>query len=249
MTEAIVKNIPNRNLSWNDDGERLLLFADFMGFKSRVYTKDHATLKKELEQFHCKFMKRLSPLMMGDHLKSSQFSDSILIVVNGINNKMFNLISKAAVSLVQISMENGIPIKGAIAQGIFTFDEKKQLFFGKPLIDAYLLEEESKYYGITVHHSAEKTIRSYNSSLNPYSNTEVPLEKGMVSHYHLCWNLISQQLQPKDNTEQCLKWLDDISLTVSGQPRIYVDKTKKVLRQDRDIFQKDRELNNEETSK
>lgn len=249
MTEAIVKKIPNRNLSWKDDAERLLLFADFMGFKNRVYTKDHATLKNELERFHSKFMKKLSPLMKGEHLKSSQFSDSILIVVNGINDKMFNLISKAAVCLIQISMESGIPIKGAIAQGVFTFDEEKQIFFGKPLIDAYLLEEESKYYGITVHHSAEKTVRLYNSFANPYSNTVVPLEKGEVSHYHLCWNLISQQLSPKDNTDQCLKWLDDISLSVSGQPRIYVDKTKKVLMQDKSIFQKEREQNNEETRK
>ena len=249
MTDAIVKKIPNRNPSWDEDAERMLLFADFMGFKNRVYTKDHATLKNELEQFHCKFIKKLSPLMKGEHLKSSQFSDSILIVVNGTNDKMFNLITKAAVCLVQISMENGIPIKGAIAQGIFTFDEKKQLFFGKPLIEAYLLEEESKYYGITVHHSAEKTIRLYNSSANPYSNTVVPLEKGEVCHYHLCWNLISPQLFPKDNTEQCLTWLDEISLSVSGQPRIYVDKTKKVLKQDQDLFQKEREQYNEETRK
>ena len=65
-------------------------------------------------------------------MKSVQFSDSILLVVNGTNEKMFNIITKAAVCLVQSAMSLGFPIKGVIAQGKFSYDKDNELYFGLP---------------------------------------------------------------------------------------------------------------------
>lgn len=96
---------------------------------------------------------------MGGHLKSVQFSDSTLIVVNGTNEKMFNLISKAAICLMQSAISLGFPIKGVLAQGKFTYDTKNEIYFGLPLVEAYQLHEEIYYYGIVVHHSAEQTVK------------------------------------------------------------------------------------------
>ena len=70
-------------------------------------------------------------------------------------------------------MSMQIPIKGVIAQGIFSYDKENELYFGKPLVDAYLLHEELKYYGIVVHNTAEKTIKKYQNSNNPYTNTPI----------------------------------------------------------------------------
>ena len=217
---------------WNADIPRLVLYADFMGFKNRTLSKEHEALKEELEKFHDRFSKKVSPLQKGDYLKIVQFSDTILIVVNGVDDKMVNLLTKAAVVLFHISMDTGIPIKAVIAQGTFTYDKAKELYFGKPLIDAYLLHEEIKYYGIVVHHTAEPIIKKCADVLEFYSNSPIYLERGKVKHYHLCWNLMKENLSSGDITDKCKEWLDAISETVSGFPRLYVDRTVEILEED-----------------
>lgn len=104
---------------------------------------------------------------------------------------------------------------------------------GKPLVDAYLLHDEVKYYGIVVHHTAEKTVKMYASGdNNPYTNLPVALEKGKTAHYHLCWNMMDELLDAKDYTDKCLEWLDNIAETVSGRPRLYIDNTRDILTAD-----------------
>lgn len=236
MLKGMISKVKNGKASfagWNVDTERLILFADIMGFKERVINKSHEQLKKDMETFHDKLEKQSSPLRMSDQLRYAQFSDSILVVANGTNEAMFNLISKAAARLMHVALSDGIAIKGVIAQGRFTYDEKKELYIGKPLVDAYLLHDEIKFYGIVVHHSAEKTVKSYASDTrNPYTNLPIALEKGQTSHYHLCWNMMDTLLAANDNTDECKRWLDKISETVSGRPRIYVDNTLRIMEAD-----------------
>lgn len=228
---------------WAHDAHRLILYADFMGFKNRVLTREHNELKKELKEFHDKWYNKVSSLRLGGHLQFVQFSDSILVAANGVEERHFNLLSKAATSLMHIAMSMHIPIKGVIAQGLFSYDKESELYFGRPLVDAYLLHEEVKYYGIVVHNTAERTVKKYANANNPYSNTPVFIQKGSVSHYHLCWNLINQQLFPEDITDKCKEWIDMIAEDVSGEPRMYVDRTMKVLEQDRITFKVPEEHN------
>lgn len=49
-----------------------------------------------------------------------------------------------------------IPFRGSIAYGEMTVDLENSIFFGQPLIDAYLLGEQLQSYGIACHASAEK---------------------------------------------------------------------------------------------
>lgn len=228
-----VKSVKISFKSWNADIKRLVLYADFMGFKERVINTKHGDLKKKMEDFHDKWERQMTPLIKSDNLRYAQFSDSILIVANGTNWKMFNLISKAAARLMHVALSEGIALKGVIAQGIFTYDDDKELYIGKPLVDAYLLHDEIKYYGIVVHHTAEKTIKK-NADVNdnPYSDSPIALEKGLTGHYHLCWNMIDSKLEAIDCTEDCMKLLDAIAETVSGKPRVYIDNTKKILLED-----------------
>jgi len=236
-TKGVVRKIKTNVIDWNQDAERLILFADIMGFKDRVINTSHAQLKKEMESFHDKLDRQSSPLKMSDKLRFAQFSDSILVVANGVNETMFNLISKAATRIMHVAMNEGIAIKSVIAQGKFTYDKSKELYIGKPLVDAYLLHDEIKYYGVVVHHSAEKTIKKYASdNSNPYTNTPISLEKGKTEHYHLCWNMMGTNLAAKDNTEECMKWLDSIAETVSGRPRIYIDNTRSILKEDQKLI-------------
>lgn len=233
-----------RKPRWDENVPRLVLYADFMGFKSRVFRSGHDELKVILEGFNKRWHNRLKPLQLGGDLKFVQFSDSILVVVNGINTKMFNLISKAAVCMVHEALKIRFGIKGVIAQGLFSFNEETGLYFGRPLVDAYLLQEEIKYYGIVVHHSAESTVKNNLNQSNPYSKKDVYIEKGKVSHYHLCWNLLDETLAPNIITPLCNAWLDAIEETVSGAPRQYIDKTREIIKYDEEVF----DMNDEDSS-
>ena len=242
VTKSKVKKDKITYANWNEDTERLVLFADIMGFKERVINKTHDQLKKDMELFHDKLEKQSSPLRMGDQLRYAQFSDSILVVANGTSEAMLNLISKAGARLMHVALSSGIAIKGVIAQGRFTYDETKELYIGKPLVDAYLLHDEIKFYGIVVHHTAEKTVKQYASETrNPYTNNPIALEKGQTAHYHLCWNMLDTLLAVKDNTAECKKWLEEISETVSGKPRVYIDNTLRILEADQDTINKGKE--------
>ena len=59
-----IKDNSRKQPDWNIDAERLILYADFMGFKNRVYSNSHEAIKKELEAFNSKFTKKIKPLQM-----------------------------------------------------------------------------------------------------------------------------------------------------------------------------------------
>ncbi len=232
ISNAKVSKTPENKIKWDDDADRLILYADIMGFSQRVTYQEHKTLKKDLLSFQKSWKKRIKPLQQGDNLKSVQFSDSILFVVNGTNEKMFNLLTKAAICLMHEALSSGFPIKGVIAQGKFSYDNKNELYFGLPLVNAYHLHSEIYYYGIVVHHSAEQTVKKYLSPSRPYSKTKIFLKSGKTAHYHLSWHLLDLKLAPGDIMNIAYGWLDNIEEKVSGAPRVYVDNTREVLKED-----------------
>lgn len=239
----IIKNKKEPYTPWTIEGERLLLYADVMGFKDRVATRDHRKLKEEISDFRAAWDTKTACLKLGNYLKFVQFSDSMLLVVQGVDSRMFNLLTQASVCLMQTALERGFPIKGAIAQGCFSFYEKDQLYFGQPLIDASLLHDQLKFYGIAVHNSAEKTIKANMDILHPFTKTPINIAAGIVCHYHLSWNTLNGQYQYEDITDKCNKWLDTIEESVSGEPRIYVDRTRKILENDaREISKQKQQL-------
>ena len=227
-------NIVRDNLRpWNQDAERLLLYADIMGFKNRIYTSSHAEIKKQFIEFRERLIKGLSQFTKTDNIRVVQFSDSILIVAKGTDSRMFNLITKAAARLMHVAIERGFAIKGVLSKGVFMMDQDRQIYFGKPLVDAALLYDELKFYGVAVHHTAEKVVKAFMSAERPYSNTRVCLKTGKVCHYHLCWHLLNKSLASEDISETAIEWLNRIAATVSGEPRVYIDNTIDMIKQDK----------------
>ena len=125
-----------------------------------------------------------------------------------------------------IQQEKPIPLKGAIAAGRMTCNQIKQLYFGQALIDAYLLEENVKYYGVLVHHSAEKYLK--NNNFSEFRDIKAPLKSGEISHYELRWydTVISPNNEEQKRVQDCLA---NLRLTVSDEPRKYIDNTQKVI--------------------
>lgn len=230
------------------NNEKYVLYADIMGFKERVMRTKHTDLKKELKKLRQELEEKLSPFVeKTPRFKVLFFSDSIL-VSDEISDSGFYRISKAAAGLMQVSLEYKFPINGVIAKGEFTYEEVKQLFFGRAIVDAYLLQLDVHYYGIVAHHTVEEDIKRFSKKVkkkNPYVLSPVPLKSGKTSHYHLAYNLISTKRQigvdvEKTNTT-IISWLERISGTVSGTPRIYVDNTLRVLEEDLRLYMETRE--------
>lgn len=230
-----MKLIDNIDL-WQEDKERLILYADIMGFKETIFSQKHQDLKKRLLGFKQSFSKKIKPLCTGDYMRFVQFSDSIIIVVNGVDARMVNLVTKAGVILMHEALKAGFPIKGVISQGMFTYSKNSELYFGRPLVDAALLHDELFYYGIVVHHSAESKIKQEISVACPFNLSPVNLKKGKTSHYHLLWNMMSLNLSPRDITKQAKEWLEKIQESVSGAPRIYIDNTLSIIDFDANDF-------------
>lgn len=261
-TDIISSNIDIVQNDMKDkDKEMYILYADIMGFKDRVMRTDHLVLEKKLEGLKRKLDSWLSPFLENvETFKVSMFSDSVLIVDE--NTKAgFNRISKAGIGLMRVALEASFALKGAISKGLFTYKEVNQLFFGRALVDAFLLQEQVYYYGIVAHHSVEKDINLYangweekdngnRKGINPYILSPVPLKSGNITHYHLAYNLISSKRETGKEIDQThrniISWLEQISGTVSGNPRIYVDKTLQVLREDLSMFKEHKKKNNGE---
>lgn len=248
VTEAQAPQPTEENVENANNDEKYVLYADIMGFKERVMRTKHEDLKNELKDLRAKLENWFKPFVKNARtFKVSFFSDSIIIVDENTRGG-FNRISKAAAGLMQVSLEYKFPINGVIAKGEFTYEEVKQLFFGRAIVDAYLLQLDVHYYGIVAHHTVEEDIKRFSKKVkkkNPYVLSPVPLKSGKTSHYHLAYNLISTKRQigvdvEKTNTT-IISWLERISGTVSGTPRIYVDNTLRVLEEDLRLYMETRE--------
>lgn len=227
----------NNEEVWENASNKIVLYLDIMGFKERVNKTDASELKKNLLSFK-DALRKLKPLKVagitGETLiEMAQFSDSIVLVTRDSGVGDLNRICKAAVIIMQEALKNGFALRGAIAKGDMIFDKGNQLFFGQALVATYLLEEELCYYGIVFHESMEECVEEAMEKKKslPIEDIEVPLKKGKASHYHIAWNKLNAKLDKEDVSDEVLEWLKDIRKTVSGNPRVYLDNTIKIIRE------------------
>ena len=222
--------------------EQFVVFLDILGFKERVFRNNHEAIEKDLRELNEEIIQLVNSSMdnameetrvavvndeeggqeqrsirqeTGTPIQLAQFSDSIVLFSNDVSTTSLNRIASVASKIMNASLSKGFPLKGALAQGTMTNDPQKQLFFGRALIDAYLLEEELHYYGIAIHHSAEGMVVS-NGDKNIFKDNNIFLKSGRIRHYEVCW------YQKNDAIEE---YLNCIRTTVSGQPRKYIDNT------------------------
>lgn len=231
----------NRKIDWNDSTKRFVLYLDIMGFKERVKNTNISELKKSLQEFKDKLVK-LNPLMKGPDgkqgikifMKMVQFSDSIVVATNGSSKDDLNHITRAAVILIHIAFETGFALRGVISCGKMVFDEVNQLFFGNALVDAYLLEQEMCCYGVIFHATSEdivsNALNSDNTTYFPIEDINIKLKGGASKHYYVAWHKMKKDLSDGD-VEDAVKWLDDLRKTVSGNPRVYLDNTKAIVKE------------------
>lgn len=220
-----VSEQPQLSSADNSTKERFIVFLDIMGFKDRVARNSHDNVLKQLEAFQTTISTYVAQFK-NNNIQLALFSDSILVFSNDNSLESLNAIATVSSKIMMSALQQKtpIPLKGAIAYGTVTCNLSKQLFFGQALIDAYLLEENVKYYGILVHHTAEALVRQLNSSL--FRDVKACLKSGEISHYELNW--YRTQLDSEKSQLPLSECLNNLRLTVCDEPRKYVDNTIKI---------------------
>jgi hypothetical protein len=218
----------------NITNERFVLFADILGFKDLVNSNKHEDIVEKLEKIsdtidfisgersHSVIKNRI-PNLQDDQSKAISFSDSIVVFSKGNTNIDASKIIADAHVIMHHALETSIPIKAALSFGKMTVDFEKSLFFGQPLIDAYLLHEDLSLLSVIIDNKAERQIASFSEEVynsdNIICDYEVPMKFGKVNH---------KLIRPSSSTlDERIDGLKALYLNTSGKPRIYLDNTLK----------------------
>ncbi|MGB3606954.1 hypothetical protein [Psychroserpens sp.] len=226
--------------NWKPTDRRFVAFLDILGFKDLVMRKSHDEIYQILNQIS----KSKKLIEEGADLKEVgdaevyvvSFSDSIVIFSKNDNIDNFNYFLLATRWLFTGAFNKQIPLKGALAYGEVSLNKTEQIYFGQPIIDAYLMEEDVNYMGVVAHNSIDEYISKLENEkdLNRIDKIlfeeKTPLKCGSLTHTNLNWFKIIKQKDTEDFDFQDVK--DKINLfkkSSSGPARKYIDNTISVL--------------------
>lgn len=223
--------------------QRYIAYFDIMGFKDFIYTNDHKTVGNRMNDLFTiiepiandaetkiKSGKIPNPNPNGDVENGIVlpvfFSDSILIISRGDSASDANKTLFASTWFLKGCIKMGIPVKGVLSFGLFTADFARSIFYGRPLVDAYLLHDELQCYTAVLHHTFDKRLCELGASgfCHALKFGNVPLKTGAVTHQYIDW---STQL---NKGESSIKLLKQFYYSSSGAIRKYIDNTNMLIR-------------------
>ena len=233
-----------KKTNWKTTDKRFVAFLDILGFKDSVMRNTHDEiynkltsinkLKKSIEKSN--YSKSLAEYYNDSEVYIVNFSDSIVMFSK--NNSVFNFeyFLVTVRFLFGQCISKGIPIKGGIAYGEVSVNKSEQIYFGQPIIDAYILEEDVNHFGIAFHNSLDNYVMNHKEEIDDLKyydravfSTKVPLKYGKINHTCIDWFKILVDSKESDDFDlkknEVLKKLNHFNITCSGNPRKYVDNT------------------------
>lgn len=250
--------------NWEITSNRFVAFIDIMGFKdivqrkssTEIYTNllEISKVKNELIndinnlEAHTNDISGLIEegampffLDMQNTVFVASFSDSIILFSKDNYLPTLLAFQCTVISIFANIIKLGWGAKGAISYGNMTVDIKNSIYFGQPLIDAFLLQEnELHYYGMVLHNTAEDGIKKISEKANlPFSFSEhpsyfycdTPMKSGKINHLNIeCFSGLltdydMNYLSDINKINFIREKLENLYLNVSGAPRKYVDNT------------------------
>ncbi|MBO7242652.1 MAG: hypothetical protein J6V19_03205 [Alistipes sp.] len=210
------------NRGWDIKTNRCVAFLDIMGFKDLVARNTHQKIYEMLNAITQ--IQNIIEYSDKDSIFITKFSDSIAIFSKDSKTESVQVFMGAVGYLFANCIRMEIPIKGAISYGQISVDIDNSLFFGQPIIDAYLLEEELKYYGVILHHSAVNILDQRKLLVENFvKHIETPLKCGRIFHYNLDWFSPSNAVYNDDIKID--EYIKKFYKKISGAPRVYIDNT------------------------
>lgn len=237
---------------WETSVERYVGFIDIMGFKDMLTRRTHEEVY-ELMQNVSKSVRSINSVFSVDYKSDADidinitmilFSDSILIFSRDDEEHSLENLVAAISSLSEALFTDGIPHKGAIAYGKMTLDSERSIFFGQPLVDAFLLQDELKYYGIVVHGTAELNGDIFEDESAIEYNC--PFKNGTAKHLTIAPGISLTDEFEEKNVNDLIEKVSKFRVTTSGSLRKYIDNTldylqfvkaegKKILKEEEEL--------------
>ncbi len=250
------KNRIYKTTPWEISTNRYVGFVDIMGFKDMLTRMSHNEVYDIMKKV-AKSVSTIQSVFSVDYESDSDFdinitlmlySDSIMIYTRDHQqHSLENLV--ASISTLSDSLfSDGIPHKGAIAYGQMTLDFDNSIFFGQPLVDAYLLQEELKFYGIAVHGTAEieqdifddESIFEYNCPLKNGSAKHLTIAPGVSLTEEFAektvQDLMDKVLKMRENTSGSLRKYIDNTIDYLDKVRL---EGQKILKEEEDELNKE----------
>lgn len=219
------------NKEWAITTKRFVAFIDIMGFKDLVMRSTHQQVYKMMQVITDE-RERMASIdwsdMKENMVKTTTYSDSIIIYSKDDSEISFESISYTIAGLTSSLFAEGIPHKGAIAFGTMTLDTERSIYFGQPLIDAYLLQEEISFYGFLLHGSTEKKISTFDIAGLFIKKYLCPLKNGAAHHLTIYPMELIELENDEPNLEREKIWgaLKKFRHSTSGHLRKYIDNTE-----------------------
>ncbi len=216
------------NNDWKPTANRFVAFFDIMGFKDYVARNEHNIVVEKLMKMKTALNdlenmnkdSSVKSLLNTSETRAITFSDSIVFFSKGDTEQDVNKILLDSAVFLFACIGDGIAVKGAISFGEITVDFKNSLFFGQPIIDAYLLHDQLLLYSAIIDHTFEVKLNSITDkklTSHFYSKYKANLKSGRVEHL-----LIGPT--PAALNEHILN-VSKLYENISGAPRIYIDNT------------------------
>lgn len=221
---------------WQITTKRFVTYIDIMGFKDMIARTPHSdvyNMMKRIEKKY-KFYENMKWKDIGsNHVKSTTYSDSIILYSENESIESLKSIIRSTAGLINDLFVEGVPHKGAFAFGKMTLDTTNSIFFGQPLIDAYLLQQELHYYGIIIHATAEQKMEEIVNlkKLHFIFNYPCPLKKTTSNHLTIrpMYAFNTGNTYKKEN-EELFKSIKKMRQMTSGYLRKYIDNTELYLK-------------------
>lgn len=213
------------SINWEPTARRYVCYIDIMGFANMIATKENSEIYEMMKRIvgYQKLNARIAWGAKPNLVKTTTYSDSIIIYsINDDSNSLAAIMCTAA-GLIQDLLTDGIPFKGALSAGIMTCDYENSIFFGQPLIDSYLLQEELYLYGIIIHGTAQERIENHNYIVFTHTYN-CPLKKGKSDHLIIQPMLLGLKGY-EDENKKLIESVNNMKFTTSGHLRVYIDST------------------------
>ena len=218
---------------WPITAERFVAFIDIMGFKDLIMRSTHNQVYKMMRTINEQRRHNADIQWLGiteKLIRTMTYSDSIMIYSKDDSTKSFDSISNTISGLSYDLFIEGIPHKGALAFGTMTIDSEDSIFFGQPLIDSYLLQEELSFYGVLLHGSVEKKIYSSKYDIGGLFIKDYicPLKNGASHHLTIFPMFLdeSENSKYKQNQKELFEAIIKFRHGTSGHLRKYIDNTE-----------------------
>lgn len=239
--------MPEKETPWKVTAERYVGYIDIMGFKDMVMRSSHEEVYEMMKKMEKNKKRQAETDWLGkgdeskikpDLIKTTNYSDSIIIYSKDSSyDSLYYFLCVVAGITSDLFLEK-IPHKGAFAFGTMTLDTDNSIFFGQPLIDAYLLQEELAFYGVVSHGTADREIESHDiNRLVFLKSYPCPFKSATTTHLTI-YPLYSHPSSSKQKFEEQLKKkqsnllesINKLRYRTSGFLRKYIDNTDAYLK-------------------